>query len=375
MKKFIILLSAIALVCAFGIPTMADETADKLDEHIANSAIHWNFYGSARMATWYDNPTDGASSYYGDNTIFSTGEDSDSGTIWALQGNSRIGATVQGETIGGGFEYGSGPNLRKLYGTYTLGEHEFLVGQTYTPLAYRFYSNQAYAVDDGLLSVGNVYTGRTPMLQWSFAGLRVALVKPVVDDLGFENANVDSIVPQIEARYVFKTDMFALDVFGGMNTYKIENSVTGNDDNLNAYIAGAGAEGFFGPAYVKGMFWWSQNAAQMGALNRGDASASVELRSSGEAIDNNDGIAFMVAAGFKATDALAIEAGYGYTNFSLDTAVEDDETQAIYINAIIDIAPGFFIVPEFGYYDLVDGFDGQDQGSETYFGAKWQINF
>ena len=168
MKKLLVLFFAIAMVAAFTAPALAAD------------APMWNFYGSARMATWYSNTSDSD-----DDSVIPRGSvtggfaGDDQALIWDLQGNSRIGARVNGETIGGRFEYGSGPNLRILYGTYTTGDHEFLVGQSYTPLAYRFYSNQAFNTDDGLLSAGNFYTGRDPMLQWKMGGLRIALVKPI----------------------------------------------------------------------------------------------------------------------------------------------------------------------------------------------------
>lgn len=372
MKKFLVFFTAVALVCGFGIPAMA-----------ADEAPAWNFYGSARMATWYDNTSDKKTgSFEGDDTI---GPD-DSGTIWNLQGNSRFGATVKGETIGGGFEYGTGVNLRKLYGTYTMGAHEFLVGQTYTPLAYRFYSNQAFATDDGLLAVGNMYTGRDPMLQWKMGGLRVALVKPVVDDLDFGDniglpegsvieTDADSVIPQLEARYVYRTDMFALDVFGGVNTYNIEEDISGEDDTVTAYTLGLGGEVNFGPGFLKAQGWFARNGAQLGTADVGNASAQITAGG----INDNDGYGVMGVLGFKATDSIVFEGGIGFTSFELDK--DDpilngtDETIVYYVNAIIDIVPGFFIVPEFGYYDFMDNMDGEDEGSETYFGAKWQINF
>ena len=96
MKKFLIVLLVLGLVS----PVMAAD---------------WNFYGSARMTTFY------VTEDFGDfeNAI---GEDDDAGLIHTLQGNARIGATVKAsDQIGGRFEYGSGPNLRLLYGTYNFG--------------------------------------------------------------------------------------------------------------------------------------------------------------------------------------------------------------------------------------------------------------
>jgi hypothetical protein len=43
------------------------------------------------------------------------------------------------------------------------------------------------------------------------------------------------------------------------------------------------------------------------------------------------------------------------------------------VNCTINIAPGVFIVPEFGKVEY-EGND-VDLGDFTYWGAKWQINF
>lgn len=111
MKKICVLTIAIVLVCSSGLPSVAAD------------APEWKFYGHARMATWYDNVSEekAGGSVTGDTAL---GPD-DSGTIWNLQSNSRIGARVQGETIGGRFEYSADPEigLRMLYGTYTRGAH------------------------------------------------------------------------------------------------------------------------------------------------------------------------------------------------------------------------------------------------------------
>ncbi|MBW1732686.1 MAG: hypothetical protein JRJ75_17760, partial [Deltaproteobacteria bacterium] len=80
--------------------------------------------------------------------------------------------------------------------------------------------------------------------------------------------------------------------------------------------------------------------------------------------------------GFKVNDMLTLEAGYGYTSAdSDDSSLEDDKTQAYYVQAVISPAKGVYIIPEIGKYDYKDTNKGVDEGTETYFGAKWQINF
>ena len=48
---------------------------------------------------------------------------------------------------------------------------------------------------------------------------------------------------------------------------------------------------------------------------------------------------------------------------------------AVYVQSLIALAPGVYIIPEVGYYDLDNAASGDDAGSKVYLGAKWQINF
>ena len=68
-------------------------------------------------------------------------------------------------------------------------------------------------------------------------------------------------------------------------------------------------------------------------------------------------------------------------NWIVDGPAGDGESVwQVYINSTINIAPGFFVVPEIGYasYDYATiPVAGQDEAKPNIFyaGAKWQINF
>jgi len=64
----------------------------------------------------------------------------------------------------------------------------------------------------------------------------------------------------------------------------------------------------------------------------------------------------------------------GGRRYELDTSQSSSVTnQSYYANAVITIAPGFFIVPEIGVVDRED--IDENDNDIFYFGAKWQINF
>jgi hypothetical protein len=95
----------------------------------------------------------------------------------------------------------------------------------------------------------------------------------------------------------------------------------------------------------------------------------------------------MLALGFKPTESLGLEAGVGYLQSKSDSyqaepnrSVEFKNTyMEYYLQAVITMAKGVYLVPEVGYRDYGDlegDVEGkQDLGSLWYAGAKWQIDF
>jgi hypothetical protein len=60
---------------------------------------------------------------------------------------------------------------------------------------------------------------------------------------------------------------------------------------------------------------------------------------------------YALVAGFKASDKLTVEGGYGFRSIESDTpATKDDDETAIYVQAVIQLAPGVFLIPEFGVF-------------------------
>ncbi len=339
MKKLMIVLAATAMVASFALSAAAAE---------------WNFYGSARMTTFSND----------DDYVV----DSDTDT-WTIQGNARIGATVKvSDTLSGGFEYGSGPNLRKLYGEWNFGAGKMLVGQTYTPACTYFYSNQVWGDDNDLLNSGQQYAGRQPMIRFTFGDFKLAFIKPNTKDSAGLGGDTDTTLPKIEAAYNMKMDTFFLDIYGGYNSFEVA------DYDYDSYLIGVGGGFDFGSAYVKANIYYAQNGDSYGLSGLGNDSMAFDaLRR--DLIDC-DTLGYLAVIGFKASDMMTFEAGYGGIQHELDTdGSESDDSYTVYVNASITLAPGVFIVPEIGYIDYEDNAAGQEEGDLTYFGAKWQINF
>jgi len=371
MKKITILMAAIALVC-FSVPAMA---------------VDWNFYGNARMSTFYTSEDE---KDVGDkSTDFN----------WDLQGNSRLGANVKADHIKGQVELGlSGGDgggdgddgnvtTRRIYGTWNFGAGTLKVGKDYSPVS-QFVSAQTFDGDAGLIGYGAPYGGRPGQIALSFGGFDIAFINPKINvDLEDESgATADGqakrIIPKLEAGWGMSFDAWNFYLFGGYQYYSLKNvdSLTnpGNTDDISvdSYILGASGMFNFGPAYVGGQI--------MGGQNLGNA------RWSGGAFDNAgwDGdddtndvttIGGILVVGFKMSDMLSFELGGGYIQDDPKDADNgfDEKTKAwdVYLNSTIALAPGVFLIPEVGMQEFGNNPEDEDQGTRFYLGAKWQINF
>ena len=337
MRKLLVLLSAVAFVVAFTVPAMAAE---------------WGFYGNARMATFFAD-------------VEPEGGDSDDDLQWDLQSNSRIGANVKAGAIGGKFEYGTGISLRQLFGTWNFGGGTLLVGQTYTPV-FSLISNQVYGGDNDLVSYGGIYAGRQPMIQLAMGGFKVGLVRPRTGNIVAAATDADTSMPKIEAAYSFKAGAISLKPMFGYYSYTEENAA--NSYDIDSYVLGLQLTAALGAVSIKANVSMLNNGGSYGIFS---AAASAPVYDAiNDTVVDNDSMGYNLVVGFKASDAIGLEFGYGHTEAELDTAGSTtDEADSYYIQAVINLAKGCMVIPEVGILDH------KDVSETTYYGAKWQINF
>ena len=396
MKKFTIIFAALMLVC-FAVPAMA---------------VDWNFYGNARMATYYE------SRDFGDGENAAGTDDSDTRTIWDLQGNSRFGANIKAENIKAQIEMGineANVSARRVYGVWNFGAGSLKIGKDYTPVS-QFISGQVADGDLGLLGIGTAYGSRKGQIELAFGKFRIALIDSttglingMADDTstlpdvttstgGFVvpggtstssfSGDVDDVLPKLELGWGMAFDTWNFNLMGGAQYYCIEDVTsftgTGTDDvEVTSYIIGGDIGWNFGPGYLKAAVSYGQNT--------GDAAWSIPSGLNGRTgtyqggmaqwdgdDDTNDTTTLQAAlvGGFKMSDMISFEGGFGYRSDVTDSGVERDTSPyAIYVQSVIALAPGVYVIPEVGYYDLDDSADGDSAGSLFYLGGKWQINF
>ena len=346
MKKLMVIVAALAMISG------------------SAYAADWNFYGSARVETFYTD-MDNA------NDAFDKGNISES-----LQGNARIGANVKvSDELSGRFEYGASggnANIRLLYGTWNFGAGALRVGQDYTPL-YLPVSNQVYGGDNGLGGIGEPYPGRKAQLKLMFGGFDIALVQPNLDAFGTSAGEVK--LPQIQAAYKLAMDNWKLALGAGYQTF--DNAA---DESVSSYVITARGGVAFGGFTLGAEIFGGQNTGNLVSIDvnkvggvAGNKGLAV-YDNGGKTVVDNDAFGYEIVLGYTINDMFGLEAGYGYTKTELDVdgvRGEKDDVSAWYIQAPITLASGVFIIPEVGQID----YKGNLEDEITYYGAKWQINF
>jgi hypothetical protein len=335
----------------------------------------------------------------------------DSELEWLLQSNSRIGAKVAWGNIGGAFEYGhasgNAVTTRLLYGTWNFGSGTFLVGQDYGPY---FYLVSGLCGPGGGecngIGFGSIYSSRTPQLKLIFGGFQVSLESPVktgsfhanqppltITDqelplFQFATANVptdnDQTLPRIAASYTFNAGPGQFFIGGIYNTYTQHFGTTTDVENdVNAWLLGAGTKLGFGPFYVNATFQYGYNPNNA-------AGPFFTLYPSAQyysaALDKSEDSKYMAAQlilGFKLTDSMTFEGGVIWQSGEVDNPdvsgnnIKQD-TWSYYIGMGFSPAKNVFIVPELGLIDynkLKTNSGDVSFGNLTWFGIKWQINF
>ncbi len=331
-------------------------------------AADWNFYGSSRMALYSNSwSKDYAAANLGG---WTSGADYTT-TTFAQQGNSRIGANVAAGDVSGRFEYGTGVNVRLLYGSWNFGGGTMSVGQMYNPTYYGL-SNSVYMSDNNLGGFGAPFT-RKPQIEFKFGNFKIAAVTPNATTAGVYSV-ARGTIPKLEAAYNAPMGPVKLHVSAGYNTWDAVDPATDDSISVTSYVAQIMAKYNAGPLMVGGSFAYGVNAGNYG-MNLTDSTADAAVIT-GTKVEDTTSMGVTLVLGFAVSDMVGIEGGVGYAVSSYDdSALEDDTAIDYYLQVPLTLADGVFIIPEIGMLDYAEDSGKNKEGDITYFGAKFQINF
>lgn len=352
----------------------------------AVSAAEWDFYGSARMATFWTENDAGRLRDAG----AGPGRD-DADLVWDFQGNSVLGAKVKSETLKAQVELGL-PSLnthdgvvtaRRLWAGWKFSERSMLVvGKDYTPLI-QFTSGQVFDEDNGLAGIGTTDSRRPGQVRLEIGEFQIAAVQPNTNTHAADfDGDPDSRLPKLEAAWKLAFDPLTATLAGGVQYYRIEKtgaSVNLTDDvDILSYILGLELGFEFGAFTLRaagsfGQNWTNARWNDFGYTN--DENAGAALKAGGGGTEECMSWQAALVVGYKLSEPLALEAGFGYRRDDNDAARRPDAAWSGYLQAVVTLAESVYLVPEVGYFDYLEDADGDDEGSRWYAGVKWQIDF
>jgi hypothetical protein len=360
MKKLLVLLVAGAFVLGLTLPAMsADKSVD--------------FYGRVWMDTF---SVDNSKEHTG-----LTADDND--LLWNLEGNgtSRFGANFKWDNLTANVEIRplSTSVYRQWWGAWNFGPGTILVGHTWSPLYLNTtITNQSQA--GGSMGGFGFFVGdlRRAQLTLKTKGLTLALVEPSTNvHLINPTTDFDTSLPKVEATYALNVGQFSLVPFFGYQTYDEVDTTNNNSYSIDGMVYGLTAKASFGPGYVNGQIWKTENGREWGDLYHKGQGAWYDAANN--KIVDEDGLGYSLVAGMKINDIFSFEAGYGHVEYDLNRPGKwENDAAAYYAQLTINIAKGFMLCPEIGKIDYGDSTQNgvkTELGDTTYYGAVWKIHF
>ena len=347
MRKLFVLMAAVAFVVAFTLPAAGEVSIS----------------GDAEMNAWFDSASKEASV---------TGNYDDDDFNFSQDGNSKITFDFKNGAVGGKVEIrydGSAVTDRHWYGTYTTGLGTWVFGQTGPPT-----DVVAGVPKRGFGSgSGNNDASRQPGIQLWTGGLKVALFPPNVGDSIIPvRSDTDTTIPAIEASYDLTAGPVGVTLFAGYNTYD-EVNATDQSYSVDSTCYGGKVKFAAGPLGIEATLYAATNPNE--GLHWGEFDAAWD----GTAIQDASIMGYNAVVTYKVSDTLSFNGSYGYDESELDLpgTWENDES-TYYVNAIITLAEGVSIAPEYGkvdHGDLITPAGTTKTGDESWFGAEFKIKF
>jgi hypothetical protein len=153
-----------------------------------------------------------------------------------------------------------------------------------------------------------------------------------------------------------------------------------NDIGVTSYTFGGDAGFNFGPGYVKAAVSYGQNIGTAGWGIPGNRNPGGYAEWDGDdGTEDVDTFMGALVGGMKVSDMLSFEGGFGYRLDDPDSDYPSGNDKAkswqAYVQSVIALAPGVYVIPEVGYFAQTDDYNGDDGTTTFYLGGKWQIDF
>ena len=276
---------------------------------------------------------------------------------------------------------GNGPGLRKVFGTYDFGSGGKLTfGKLDTPTIEGGFQTDFNNNDAGANGFGSVTTGsRKLQIQYSNSGATVAIIadeaaagnatNTVYTQSYLANSRLNPF-PRIAVSYEGKIGEKGK--FKVAATYKWygENYTGQSRANVHAGHLLVGAKVPFGSAYLSTIFNYGINghlyAEQQTSYSTGTygySNLNTATTTEGAGL-NAQRAGLVLEGGAKINDTISVAAGVGYQatfngnnqrgHLGYNRGAQSIHSYKVYANLPINVAKGFQVVPQLGFYDTIE---------------------
>ncbi len=325
-----------------------------------------NFYGSARLSSWYESTDKAWNSYSPEIGI----NESNLELNYAMQGNSRLGAIFTSNDVSGKLELGISPsqvNLRLLYGKITKDDMSITIGQNYS--GFTAYGDQVYADDLNFINYGLFYDGRLPMIKFTFKDRFNAMILTPKEVDVTNHGGLKSLIPKINLSYEYTDPKIYFSTSVGVNINKYNKNF--NSDNLDdlilAYAVTLTGKYDLGMLNLLAQISYGMNAKNYGIYTITQSSIVYDAAKKTFEDTQTLGGVFIVSSKLLTT-------GVSYLQTSNSLWSDDDTAISAFIQRKINISKNAFLVPEIGLMDNMKDFSGVNEGKKIYGGMKIQID-
>lgn len=276
---------------------------------------------------------------------------------------------------------GNGPGLRKVFGTYDFGSGGKLTfGKLDTPTIEGGFQTDFNNNDAGANGFGSVTTGsRKLQIQYSNSGATVAIIadeaaagnatNTVYTQSYLANSRLNPF-PRIAVSYEGKIGEKGKFKVAATYKYYGEKSTTNTNGDVHAGHLIAGAKVPLGSAYLSTIFTYGINGhlyteQQTSYSTGGYGYSNLNTASATQGAGLNAQRAGLVLeGGAKINDTISVAAGVGYQatfngnnqrgHLGYNRGAQSIHSYKVYANLPINVAKGFQVVPQLGFYDTIE---------------------
>ena len=225
--------------------------------------------------------------------------------------------------------------------------------------------------DDPWIFNGSYVMHRSAGMGFDFGGFTIELKENYGQGVG-AYTDVDTLIPQIQLAYAYRSKMFFIKGSGFYQTWNVEDPIAEESVAINSLSAALSGRVNLGPAYVSLGGWYAQNGTASDTRTLLWGGFTRPMINADNEVVNYVVMNGTLGAGVQISPKLGINFGVCYNSGAYDKdSVNTDFQTNYFLNLKTNIGPIMF-TPEIGYFDKGEK-AGREQSKELYVTAQFKL--